>query len=80
MEFVKVGRLNKAFGTKGQIKVISDEVYEDDLLGAVIWFVEKSGGYVPYFVESAELGNNFLVKFEDIPSPEAAKSITGAHL
>jgi len=80
MDLVKVGRLNKSFGTSGQIKVMAKDKFIDDLLEANVWFVDKAGDMIPFFVETTEVGSNFLVKFEDITSPETAKQITGSPL
>ena len=72
-----VGKLNKAFGIKGQIKVIPEKPFISDLKKSDVWFIERGNTTVPYFVESFEEAPHFLIKFEDIDSPEAAKSITG---
>lgn len=80
MDYITVGKLNKTFGTKGQIRVVADKAFKSDLEECDVWFVEKSGSVVPYFVESLEESVHFLVKFEDIDGPEAARSITGCTL
>ena len=77
MKYVSVGKLNKSFGTKGQIKVVVTKAYESDLRAADVWFIDKGGEIVPYFVDGLEDAANLLVKFEDIDSPEATKKISG---
>ncbi len=80
MEYITVGKLNKSFGTKGQIRVDADSAFKSDLIKSDVWFVEKSGTVIPYFVESLDDNAHFLVKFEDIDAPELAKKITGSIL
>ncbi len=80
MDYITVGKLNKTFGTKGQIRVVAEKAFKSDLEACDVWFVEKSGSVIPYFVESLEESVHFLVKFEDIDGPESARSITGCTL
>jgi 16S rRNA processing protein RimM len=80
LEYITVGKLNKSFGTKGQIRVDADSAFKSDLIKSDVWFVEKSGTVIPYFVESLDDNAHFLVKFEDIDAPELAKKITGSIL
>lgn len=77
MDYIKVGHLNKSFGTKGQIKVVPDKTFESDLENCDVWFIENHGEQVPYFVEKIDSTPHFLVKFEDVDNPESAKQITG---
>ena len=72
-----VGKLNKAFGVKGHIKVVPQKAYLSDLQQSDVWFIQRGTDVIPYFVESIENDPHFLIKFEDIDSPEAAKNITG---
>lgn len=78
MDYITVGKLNKSFGTKGHIRVDADKAFKSDLLECDVWFVEKAGTVIPYFVESLEDKVHFLVKFEDVDAPELAKKITGS--
>ncbi len=72
-----VGKLNKAFGVKGYIKVLPKTPFISDLKNSDVWFVQRGKDIIPYFVESIDENPHFLIKFEDINSPEAAKNITG---
>ena len=72
-----VGKLNKAFGVKGHIKVVPQKAFVPDLQKSDVWFIQRGTDIIPYFVESIENDPHFLIKFEDIDSPEAAKNITG---
>ena len=80
MEYITVGKLNKSFGTKGQIRVVPEKAFKSDLENSEVWFVEKAGNMIPYFVESLDHSVHFLVKFEDVDAPETAKEITGCIL
>ena len=80
MAYTEVGRLNKSFGIKGFIKVIPKSGFKSDLERTGVWFVKKGTDWVPFFVESIENDPHFLVKFEDIDSPEKARQITGSPL
>jgi 16S rRNA processing protein RimM len=76
----EVGKLNKAFGIKGLIRVVPTKAFIPDLKKSQVWYVQKGNNNIPYFVERIENDPHFLVKFEDIDTPEAAKSITGCTL
>ncbi len=80
MEYITVGKLNKSFGTKGQIRVVPEKAFKSDLEKSEVWFVEKAGNMIPYFVENIDHSVHFLVKFEDVDAPETAKEITGCIL
>lgn len=75
-----VGKLNKAFGVKGYIKVVPLKPYIADLNKCDTWFIERGNDHIPYFVESIEEDPHFLVKFEEIDAPEDAKVITGCSI
>ena len=80
MNQTAVGKLNKTFGIKGMIKVVPTAAFTQDLKKSQVWFVQKGNEHIPYFVERVEEEPHFLVKFEDIDSPEDAKTITGCSL
>ncbi|MDF1698771.1 MAG: ribosome maturation factor RimM [Saprospiraceae bacterium] len=80
MNLVEVGKLNKSFGIKGFIKVIPLKSFASELAKCEVWFINNGKDKVPYFVESIEYEPHFMVKFEDIDSPEAAKLITGSRI
>lgn len=77
MEYITVGKLNKSFGTKGEIKVVPLKAYASDLRAKDVWFISKGSEVIPYFVEYLNEETHFLVKFEDVNAPEIAKNITG---
>ena len=77
MDKIEVGRLNKAFGVKGFIKVVAQNAFTTDLMKCDVWFIQKGKDSIPYFVETIKEDPVLLVKFDDINSPEEAKVITG---
>ncbi|MEM9545991.1 MAG: ribosome maturation factor RimM [Bacteroidota bacterium] len=77
MSHTPAGRLNKAFGIKGFIKVVPQKQFVEDLRKSSVWFIQKGTDTIPFFVELIEEEPHFLVKFEDVDNPESAKSITG---
>ena len=80
MDYIKVGNLNKSFGTKGQIRVVPEKAYLPDLLKCDVWFVKKGGEMIPYFVDGIDNGSHLLVKFEDIDNPESTKRLSGGDI
>ena len=80
MSHTVVGKLNKAFGIKGHVKVVPLNQFESDLKKGTVWFIKRGTETLPYFVESIEETPHFLVKFEDVDSPEDARKITGCSI
>ena len=72
----KVGYILKPHGLKGSVTMSIDS--EAPTLEQVqILFLEKSNRLIPHFVESISVrGDKAFVKFDDVDSPEAARSIS----
>lgn len=68
MELIEIGRVGKAHGLKGEVKLNIEAWYEDDLLAAPVVLVGEPA--VPYFLESARGGGALIVKFEDLDQRE----------
>lgn len=68
---VKVGRLGKAHGLKGEIKVKIEDAFFDDLVSSDSLLIEISGQYIPYFVD-AWRSDGALLKLEEVDDKEAA--------
>ncbi len=69
-EYVKIGSILKPTGISGEVKVDPDESFEKDFYKAKHFFLLINGDYVPYFVEYVKDINHFVIKFEDIDTPE----------
>jgi len=76
MQLVTIGKLRKAFGVKGHIKLEVSAQYEDSLASADVIFVSTSEGSIPYFVEAVNYDNVTTIKLEEIDSPESASEIS----
>lgn len=77
-----LGRIARKFSFKGEVLIHldSDDVEQYEEMESV--FVEMGKNLVPFFIESAQLHKNDLlrVKFEDVESEEDADSIIGKAL
>jgi 16S rRNA processing protein RimM len=81
-EYIQIGHTGKPHGIHGAIKLVVKERYEQDALQANILFIDVKGGLVPFFVEDLSIGNAWIIKFEDVETPEqaAALSAKGVYL
>ncbi len=75
--YIRIGYTGKPHGVQGAMKIIIDERYERDALQANVLFIELKGGPVPFFVEDLSVGNAWIVKLEDVASPENAAGLSG---
>lgn len=76
MNFVKVGKFRKPHGLNGAIKVQIEDRYLEDVLQAKSIFVVEGGGYLPYFVEDIQLGNDTLLHLEEMQSRSDVMHLT----
>lgn len=75
--FVQIGYTGKPHGVEGRLKIVIHERYERDALQANVFFIEWKGGHVPFFVEDLSVGNAWIIKLEDVNSPENAGALSG---
>ena len=68
---VNIGKLGKAHGLNGEIKVRIEEVYLDDAMATDPMLVQISGQHIPYFIETWR-SDGTIIKLEDVDSKEAA--------
>lgn len=67
----RIGRLGKARGIQGAIKIRLDENhFLEDLLQAEVLFVEKNGQKLPFFLEEVWGEPHPFVRFEEVNSRE----------
>lgn len=76
-EYIQVGHTGKPHGIHGALKLVVKERYEQDVLQANVLFVEINGGVVPFFVEDLSIGNAWIIKLEDVETPEQAIGLSG---
>lgn len=75
MELIKIGYTQKPHGLKGELKLVVEEQYEEDIFAAETVFIGIAGRSVPYFIENLRGGNALIVKFEDVNDIDAALKI-----
>ncbi|PHI21258.1 16S rRNA processing protein RimM [Lewinellaceae bacterium SD302] len=68
MELIEIGRVGRAHGLKGEIKVHVEDHFEEDLLNASVVLIGQPS--IPYFLSGARGGGALLLKFEDLDSRE----------
>lgn len=77
-ELVEIGRLKKAHGLKGELRIQVQEHYLEDLFDAEVLFLDLNGQQIPFFIEAfREEAVPPIVKLEDIDSKEAAERLQG---
>ena len=67
VQYIQVGKLQKAHGLKGELQA-SIDLYDPDILSeATVLFVEVKNAYAPYFVESIKInGSKAIILFDEI--------------
>ena len=79
MNLVAVGKIIKAYGLKGMVKVSFEAFFMEFITELDVLFLEQQGRKIPYFVESIEppkANQPIQIKFEGVNSKEAAISIS----
>ncbi len=76
-KLIEIGYTQKPHGLNGEIKVVVEEIYEDDFYEAKIVFLDIKGKQLPYFLDSVRGGNALIVKFEEVKSKDEAMMIGG---
>ena len=87
-KYVKIGRIVKPFGYKGDLKVLLDITYKElieSLEGFTLeaFFIFKQERSVPYFIEKItpqQSEKHILVKLEDIHSKEEGLLLSGKEI
>lgn len=81
VQYIQVGKLQKAHGLKGEIQA-SIDLYDPDILAdATVLFVEIKNAYCPYFVEKIKInGGKAIVLFDEIKDVNQANNLRGLAL
>ncbi len=69
---VSIGRTKKPHGLKGELKFFVEDHFVDDLMEAEILIIDVKGKKTPFIIENVRVGNNIIVKLEDVDTPESA--------
>lgn len=77
MFYIKVGKIYKTHGLKGELKAGFNEAYLSQAQHVKTYFVEIKNDMVPYFVKSLKAQNDgsFYIYFEDVNNVDDAKRI-----
>ena len=78
MELVEIGRTGRPHGIHGELALLIDEVYEDDLLEAKAVLIGEPA--IPYFVVSFRSGGKLTVTLENFTTREAVSLLAGKPL
>ncbi|MCB0636993.1 MAG: 16S rRNA processing protein RimM [Lewinella sp.] len=76
-DLVEIGKLGKAHGLKGELKVAVPPEYEDAVLDATVIFVKIGSQPIPHFVEYVRGGGGLLIKLEEVNDKETANLLHG---
>ena len=78
MELIKIGKVLKTHGFKGNLKVFIDEFYMDDFEELKAIFIDN----LPYFITSKDINSDSqaIILLEDIDSKEKAHPLQGKDL
>jgi 16S rRNA processing protein RimM len=71
-ELVKVGRIGRPHGLRGELKISIEDHYFEDVVQQDSLLVAVGSQYVPYFVEAWRNDGN-LVKLEEVDDKESAQ-------
>jgi len=66
ISYVEIGYTKKVHGLGGELKAFINERYLEDFVSAKCLFIELNSSYVPYFPDKIRLGNEILIKFEEV--------------
>ena len=79
-KYISIGFTKKEHRLKGELKVLVEDEYLEDLLKTPVIFLSIKGRHLPYFVEEAKLDNELIIKLEDIDSKEAAHLLSSKEI
>jgi 16S rRNA processing protein RimM len=73
--YISIGKITKAHGLDGSLRVRIKDRYIDDFNATDVVFLEVSGKPIPFFIDEVKGGTDPIVKFEDINNLESAKEL-----
>ena len=76
-EYVKVGHTKKPHGIKGELKIVIEDAFLEDVLEASVIFLEIGAGMVPCFPASYRDVGSLLIKFDGMDDREAIAPMVG---
>ena len=72
-----LGKITKAFGTKGELTILLDVDDPNDYINLDFFYADFDGEMIPYFIEKLILKNSkaVVIKLVDIDEPKAAAAL-----
>ncbi|MFM8372628.1 MAG: ribosome maturation factor RimM [Bacteroidota bacterium] len=71
-EYIAIGRVRKAHGITGEVKVSIEDRYLEDFLKNERIFIEMKSSRMPYFISSVRGESEMIVKLEEVDDRDAA--------
>ena len=79
-KYTSIGFTKKEHRLKGELKVLVEDEYLEDLLKTPVIFLSIKGRHLPYFVEKVSLENDLIIKLEEVDSKEAAHLLSSKEI
>ncbi len=79
-KYTSIGFTKKCHGLKGELKVLVEDEFLEDFLKTPVIFLAINGRHLPYFVEKARMGNELILKLEDVDSKENAQLLSSKEI
>ena len=80
---VKIGKIVKPFGYKGELKILLDIIPEEGFKDIEAFFIPVREKFLPYFLQDWKAQQNpqhYIVKLEDIDTKEEAQFMNGKEI
>lgn len=78
--YVTIGKIGKAHGLAGELKVSIEERYWEDFLYSDRVFIAVKSMKVPYFISNVRGGSSVILKLEDVDDRDAAIALQSKDL
>ena len=75
-EYIAIGHTKKTRGVRGELKVHVKDTFLEAFIEAEVIFLELQGGPVPFFVERIREVGGWLLKLDEVDTPEEAAGLT----
>jgi len=80
MDYIEIGYLKKPFGLDGKLKFEIQEKFYSDIENVEVVFLDRTDGFIPFFIESIDIGNPPTIKFEEVDNKEDASILSMSSL
>ena len=75
MDLIKIGRIGKTHGVRGELKINIEDRYFDDAIAANSLVLKLGGQPLPYFIQHLRGDRTLMLKLEDINDKETASAL-----